>query len=155
VDGSNAEARENMAFASLFGGLALANAGLGAVHGLAAPLGGMFPVPHGVVSANLLSTVMDANLKALSARSKNSPALSRYDEIACLLTGKTSAKAEEGVEWIRALSSNLCIPRLSSFGIAEKDLPAIAIQAKKASSMRGNPIGLTLDELTDILRAAL
>jgi alcohol dehydrogenase class IV len=154
-EGSNAEARENMSLASLFGGLALANAGLGAVHGLAAPLGGRFPVAHGIVSASLLPIVMEANLKALSTRANNSPALLRYTEIACLLTGKSSAKAEDGAKWVRALSSDLSIPRLSSFGIASEDLPAIALQAKKSSSMRGNPVELSLEELTDILRAAL
>jgi alcohol dehydrogenase class IV len=98
---------------------------------------------------------MDANLRVLSNRSKQSPALPRYDEIACLLTGKASAKAEEGIEWVQALSSDLSIRRLSSFGIAERDLPVIAAEAKKASSMRGNPVELTLDELAGILRAAL
>jgi alcohol dehydrogenase class IV len=154
ADGINAEARANMALASLFGGLALTNAGLGAVHGLAAPMGGMFPIPHGIVCASLLPAVMDVNLKALSARSQNSPALLRYGEIAALLTGKPSTRAEEGVEWVRKLSSDLSVPRLSSFGIPEKDLPAIAAQAKKSSSMRGNPIELTPEELTDILKAA-
>jgi alcohol dehydrogenase class IV len=154
-DGSNTEARENMSLASLFGGLALANAGLGAVHGMAAPLGGRFPVPHGTVSASLLPIVMEANLKALSTRAPNSPALLRYTEIACLLTGESSAKAEDGAEWVRALSSDLSLPRLSSFGITSGDLPAIALQAKQSSSMRGNPVELSPEELTDILRAAL
>jgi alcohol dehydrogenase class IV len=154
-DGLNPDARENMALAGLFGGLALANSGLGAVHGLAAPLGGMFPVPHGIVSACLLPLIMDANLKALNTRHKNSPALARYDEIAFLLTGKSSAKAEDGAEWVRALKADLSLPRLSSFGIAEQDLPAIAMHAKKSSSMKGNPVELTEEELTDILKAAL
>jgi alcohol dehydrogenase class IV len=155
ADGSNSEARENMALASLFGGLALANAGLGAVHGLAAPLGGMFPVPHGVASACLLPPAMDANLKALNARSRNSPELLRYDEIANLLTGNPSARAKDGVEWIRALSKDLSTPRLSSFGITGKDLPSIAQQGQKSSSMKGNPVELTLEELAGILEAAL
>jgi alcohol dehydrogenase class IV len=155
ADGGNSEARENMALASLFGGLALANAGLGAVHGLAAPLGGMFAVPHGIVSANLLPVVMEANLRAMRSHSNNLPALLRYDEVACLLTGKLSAKADEGVEWVKQLTSDLSIPRLAGFGITEADLPPIAQNAKQASSMRGNPVGLTLDELTDILSAAL
>jgi alcohol dehydrogenase class IV len=154
-DGGNAQARENMALASLFGGLALANAGLGAVHGLAAPLGGMFPVPHGVVCARLLPVVMDGNLKALSARSGNTAALSRYDEIARLLTGSASARAEEGMEWIQTLCSDLSLPRFSSFGLTEKDLPAIVVKAQKSSSMKGNPVELTAEELTSILKAAL
>jgi alcohol dehydrogenase class IV len=154
-NGRNARARENMALASLFGGLALANAGLGAVHGLAAPLGGSLAVPHGVVCARLLPIVMDANLKALSVRSGSSEALSRYDEIARLLTGKSSALANDGVAWIRSLGDELSIPHLSGFGIIPEDLQAIAINAKKASSMKGNPIELTVGELTAILHEAL
>ncbi len=155
MDGSNAEARENMALASLFGGLALANAGLGAVHGMAAPLGGMFPVPHGVVGACLLPPVMEANLKALNACSGNSNAIARYDEVAFLLTGNPTARAEDGVAWIRELSSDLSIPHLSSFGITATDLPGIAGQAQKSSSMKGNPVELSLEELVGVLEAAL
>jgi alcohol dehydrogenase class IV len=155
IDGNNPEARENMALASLFGGLALANAGLGAVHGLAAPLGGMFPIPHGVVSACLLPFVMDTNLKALSARTPDSPALARYKELAILLTGKSFAVAHDGIAWVRDLCADLSAPRLSSFGITAADLPAIAAQAKKSSGMRGNPVELNLQEIIDILRDAL
>jgi alcohol dehydrogenase class IV len=155
ANGRNAEARENMALASLFGGLALANAGLGAVHGFAAPMGGMFPIPHGVACACLLPIVMDANLKALSERAKDSAALLRYDEIAGMLTGKSSAKAKEGVDWIHALRSEFFIPRLSGFGMTDKDLPAIAAQAEKSSSIKGNPVCLTEEELINILREAL
>jgi alcohol dehydrogenase class IV len=154
-DGSNAEARENMSLASLFGGLALANSGLGAVHGLAAPLGGMFPVPHGIVSACLLPIVMRANLKALRSRSRHSPALARYDEIGRLLTGKPSSGAEEGIEWVQALCSDLSLPRLAGFGITAEDLRAVALQAKKSSSMKGNPVDLSVEELTEILQKAL
>jgi alcohol dehydrogenase class IV len=154
-DGRNAEARENMALASLFGGLALANAGLGAVHGLAAPLGGMFPIPHGIISAIFLPTVMAANLKALKDRAPNSPTILRYQEVAGLLTGNSDAQARDGAEWVRNLCSDLSIPRLSDYGIAAADIPAIAAQAKRSSSMRGNPIELTMEELEDILTAAL
>jgi alcohol dehydrogenase class IV len=154
-DGGNAQARENMALASLFGGLALANAGLGAVHGFAAPLGGMFPVPHGIACARLLPFVIEANLRALSARFKNSPALPRYDEIARLLTGKSSAQAKEAADWIYATCDELSIPPLSGFGLTDQVLPAIASKAQKASSMKGNPIQLTAEELIDILKQAL
>jgi len=154
-DGRNAEARENMSLASLFGGLALANAGLGAVHGLAAPLGGMFPVPHGIVSAIFLPLVLAANLEALRRRAPNSPAIFRYKEVAGLLTGNPDAEARDGAEWLRNLCSDLSIPRLSSYGIEATDIPAIAGQAKKSSSMRGNPVELTVEELEDILTAAL
>jgi alcohol dehydrogenase class IV len=154
-EGRNTQARENMSLASLFGGLALTNAGLGAVHGIAAPLGGAFPVPHGVVCARLLPWVMDANIKALSARAKDSPALKRYDEVARILIGKLSAHAGDGVAWIHSLCTEMAIPGLSSYGLTSEDLPAIVEQAMKASSMRGNPITLTAEELTGILHDAL
>jgi alcohol dehydrogenase class IV len=97
---------------------------------------------------------MEANLKALKGRAQDSPALPRYDEIARMLTGSPSAKADDGIKWIRSLSSELSIPKLSASGMTSKDLPAIAAQAKKASSMTGNPVELTAEELTDILTAA-
>lgn len=155
MDGNNAKARENMALASLFGGLALANSGLGAVHGLAAVVGGMFSIPHGIVCARLLPIVMETNLKALRERSKDSPVLPRYDEVAYLVTGNPSAKAEDGIEWIRSMSSELSIPKLSAYGMTAKDLSPIAAQAQKASSMKGNPVTLTADELTNILADAI
>jgi alcohol dehydrogenase class IV len=155
ADGSNAEAREDMALASLFGGLALTNAGLGAVHGLAAVVGGMLPIPHGMVCARLLPIVMEANCKTLRTRSQNSPILSRYDEIGLLLTGSPSARADDGVEWVRSMCAELSLPRLSDFGMTEKDLPAIAAQAQKASSMRGNPVTLAAEGLMKILKEAL
>ena len=155
ADGRDAAARENMALASLFGGLALANAGLGAVHGFAAPIGGMFPMPHGVACARLLPFVMDANVKALGARSKESPALERYDEIARLLTGRSSAKAEDGLAWVASMCSELSIPQLSTFGLTVKDMPAVVEKAQRSSSMKGNPIQLTAEELTNILNEAL
>lgn len=154
-EGSHPRARENMAAASLFGGLALANAGLGAVHGIAAPLGGTRAIPHGIVCARLLPFVMEANLRALSAHSKESSAIPRFDEIARLLTGHDSARASEGIDWLHSLGSELSIPPLSSFGLKEADLPAIAAKAQNASSMKGNPVPLTIDELESILRQAL
>jgi alcohol dehydrogenase class IV len=154
-DGRNAEARENMSLAALLGGIALTNAGLGAVHGIAAPLGGIFPVPHGTACARLLPFIMKVNLHALADRAKDSQALDRYREIARLLTGKSDARAEEGTEWIQAICSEFAIPSLSEFGLSEKDLPDIASKALQSSSMRGNPVLLTIDELIDALRKAL
>jgi len=155
TDGSNAQARENMALASLFGGLALANAGLGAVHGIAAPLGGAIRIPHGIVCARLLPIVMEVNLSALRSRAKGSPALARYDETARLLTGNSSARAEEGVEWVNSICSDLSVPGLSSLGLAPNELPSIAGKAQQSSSMKGNPVQLTREELTHILEKAL
>lgn len=154
-DGNDAAAREDMALASLFGGLALANAKLGAVHGLAAPLGGMFPAPHGVICARLLAPVIAANLEALRSRAPHSAALDRYREVAGLLTGNSAARAEDGVAFLAALAGEMEIPPLSLFGLRPTDFPALVARAQRASSMRGNPIALFDAELTALLTAAL
>ena len=99
-DGKDIEARENMSLAALFGGMALANAKLGAVHGFAGPLGGLFPAPHGMICARLLPFVFEANVRALQTREPDSPALPRYDEVAQLLTGRSTAGASDAIEWL-------------------------------------------------------
>ncbi len=148
-------AREDMALASLLSGLALANARLGAVHAFAGPLGGMFAAPHGALCARLLPVILDANLKALRERAPQSPTLARFTELAQTLTGQPLARAEDGIDWLRALCAAFKIPPLSAYGIQAPDFPAIAAQAKKANSMKGNPAALTDDELINILEAAL
>jgi len=139
------ESRTGMSYASLLGGLALANAGLGAVHGFAAPIGGMFNAPHGAICAALLPHVMRANLNATD----------RYQEIAAILTGSVKAKADEGVQWVQDLVETLTIPGLKTHGIKESDLDSIADKASKASSMKANPLTLTHVQLTDILKSAM
>jgi alcohol dehydrogenase class IV len=153
-DGGDCEAREDMAMASLFSGLGLANAKLGAVHGFAGPLGGMYSAPHGVICARLLPFVMEANVQALRRRDAASPALAKYDEAARLLTGNSSAKAADAVTWVRDLCLALKVPSLARFGLKQQDFETIAAKAKKSSSMKGNPVELTDDELLDIIRAA-
>lgn len=147
--------REDMALASLLSGMALANAGLGAVHGFAAPIGGMFQAPHGAVCAALLPRVMEVNLRALRERQPDAVALGRYEEVARRLTGRNSANADEGVEWVKRLCADLRIPPLRAYGISESDAPALCEKAAAASSMKGNPLPLTGDELREILLAAL
>ena len=153
--GANLAAREDMARASLFSGMALANASLGAVHGLAAPIGGGFDAPHGAVCAALLPHVMAANLAALRERAPLSPALDRYDELARVLTGRPTALAEEGLEWVQEVVADLKIPRLSAYGIRPENVEDLVSKAAVASSMKGNPVVLTPAELSDILLAAL
>ncbi|MBN1994214.1 MAG: iron-containing alcohol dehydrogenase [Anaerolineae bacterium] len=153
--GHDAAAREDMCVTSLFGGFALANAKLGAVHGFAGPLGGMFPAPHGVICARLLPYVMEANVRALQTREPGSPALSRYNEIAQLLTGQATATAADGVAWVQKLSQILQVPPLDNYGFTRADFPAAVAKAQKASSMKGNPILLTEAELTAILEAEM
>ncbi len=150
-----ADVRQDLALASLFGGLALANAGLGAVHGLAAPIGGMFAAPHGAVCAALLAGVMEANVRALAARAPRSPALARYSEVAAIVTGNAGAAAEDGVAWVRALARSLSVSGLSRSGVTAGDVAALVGAARRASSMRANPIELNEGELAEIVRAAL
>ena len=144
----NPASREDMALASLHGGLALANSGLGAVHGFAAPIGGMFEAPHGAICAALLPHVMETNLKASTDRN-------RYTETARLLTDNPNATAENGVDWVKDLVHTLKIPGLSTYAITEKDFPNIIEKAHTASSMKANPVNLSDDQLTGILQAAL
>jgi alcohol dehydrogenase class IV len=153
--GDDPKAREDMALASLFGGLALANAGLGAVHGFAAPIGGMFPAPHGAVCAALLPHVMRANVAALREREPSHPALERFEEIARWLTGRVDATADDGVRWVEELGWRIGIEPLRRLQITEGEVPAIVEKAARASSMKGNCILLTDEEMAAILRAAL
>lgn len=153
-NGHDAAAREDMSLASLFGGLALANAGLGAVHGLAGPIGGMFPAPHGAICATLLPHVMETNLRALRQRQPASESLKRYDEVAQLLAGNPNAQADEGVEWVRRLVADLKVPRLATYGINSTHTTELVEKAAKASSMKANPISLTNEELGAILERA-
>jgi alcohol dehydrogenase class IV len=148
-------AREDMALASLFSGLALANSGLGSVHGFAASIGGMFPVPHGAVCAALLPHAMEVNLRALRLRQPQSEALARYTEVARLLTGRGNATGDDGVAWVQSLCSDLKIPSLRTHGIALGDLAALCEKAGQSSSMKGNSLPLTPEELRDILERAL
>jgi alcohol dehydrogenase class IV len=155
TDGRNAAARADMAVASLFGGLALANAGLGAVHGFSGPIGGQFAAPHGAVCAALLPHVMEANLRAIRQREPAAETLRRYEEVARVLTGNTNATAEAGVEWVRELVADLRIPSLGHFGLKREHTAALVEKASHASSMKANPIALTPEELAGVLERAL
>jgi alcohol dehydrogenase class IV len=155
-DGQNKSAREDMAVASLFGGFALANAGLGAVHGFAGPMGGMFSAaPHGAICAALLPHVMSANVRALRQRAPDSRALQRYDEVAQLLTGQAQAAADDGVKWIRQLVADLKVPRLGTYGIKSEHAAELVRKATQASSMKANPVALAPEELAEIFLQAL
>jgi alcohol dehydrogenase class IV len=153
--GRDLEARTDMALAGLFGGFALANAGLGAVHGFAGPLGGEFPAPHGAVCAALLPHVMQANLQALRQRGTAPDTLRRYDEIGRLLTGRPEASAEDGIAWVRQLVADLRIPPLSRYGVQPEHVDGLVAKAGQASSMKANAIALTPAELREILQQAL
>ena len=150
-DGQDLQAREDMALASFLSGLALANAALGAVHGFAAPLGGMYSAPHGALCAAVLPHAMTVNIQALRQRQPDGLALRRYAIGAQLLTGDRAAAPEDGINWIRNMCSALQIRPLREHGVRSEDFSQIVEKASKASSMKGNPIPLTLEEMGKIL----
>jgi alcohol dehydrogenase class IV len=154
-NGNDAPARTDMALASLFGGIALANAKLGLVHGFAGVLGGRLSAPHGAVCARLLPFGMETNIRALRERAADSPTLARYDHVARLVTGNANARANDGVVWVRALCAELEIAPLTKFGLTHADFPTIIAQAQNVSSMKGNPITLTDGELQQVLEQVL
>ena len=148
------EARTDLALASLWSGIALANAGLGAVHGLAAPIGGLFSAPHGAVCAILLAPVMEMNLRAARENAAGA-VVARYTDVARWLTGRSDASAEDGVAWVHALVANLQIPRLAAHGVTPEHFMEIIVRAKSASSMKANPIAPGDHQLAGVLALAL
>lgn len=154
--GDDIDAREGMSLCSLMGGLALANAKLGAVHGFAGVIGGWCKgAPHGAVCARLLPFVITANVQTLSECSPDSPLLAKYREVAQIITGRPDANSQDAVQFIRQLCSVLNVPPLSTYGLTEEDIPAIVEKATKSSSMKGNSTVLTTEKLTEILMQAL
>ncbi len=152
-NGADVAARGEMAWASLLGGMALANAGLGAVHGFAAPIGGMWNAPHGAVCAAVLPYAMEVNVRALGQRQPGG--LARYGEVARLLTGRPHATAADGVAWVAALCRRLEIPPLGAYGVTAGDVRVLVEKAAQASSMKGNAIVLSEEELREIISRAL
>ena len=156
VNGQDMEARESMSYASLLGGLSLANAGLGAVHGFAGPLGGMLEkAPHGALCAALLPHATYVNLKALRLRERAHSALGKYEEAARILTGDMQANADDLAPWLNDLTSTLKIPKLGVYGLTESQVPELVDKAAKASSMKANSIPLAAAELREIVERAM
>lgn len=155
TDGRDAAAREDMALASLLGGLALANAGLGVVHGFAGVIGGTFTAPHGAVCAALLPHAMAVNRAALQQREPQNPMRTRYDDVARLLTGNPQSTAEDGVAWVQQLARDLEVPSLGACGATRDRIPKLVDKAMVASGTKANPIALTREELAEILERAL
>ncbi len=153
--GDDIDAREDMALASLCGGLALANARLGAVHGFAGPFGGMFDAPHGAVCAALLPHVAAVNVAVLREHQPDNPALRRYDEVAQLLTGDASADAGDGAAWLQDLCEMLQVPGLATYGLSSGDFDDLIEKSARSSSMKGNPVELSPVDMRTILERAL
>lgn len=157
--GANAAfGRTQLAFAALVSGICLAQTGLGSVHGLASPLGAFFPIPHGVVCGTLVAAATRINIDALRERVPDSPARKKYATVGNILTGRchnNPRNAREALvltlsEWTESLR----LPRLRDYGVTERDLPRIVAHAR-GGSMKTNPIVLTDDEITEILRQRL
>jgi alcohol dehydrogenase class IV len=155
ADGNDIEARTDMSLCSLFGGLSLANAKLGAVHGLAGVIGGTVEVPHGIACGALLVATVEANVKALRARQPDGDGLARYQKAARLLTGHADATIEQGSDWIAETARLLGVPKLSRFGLTAEQADDVVERALRASSTKGNPIELSRDELHAVFSAAI
>ena len=160
ADGADLAARTGMAMCSLLGGMALANAKLGAVHALAGVVGGTADVPHGMACAALLAPVIEANVRALRSAAPGSPtvnraALDRYAEVAQLLTGMPGASVEDGLAWIGETLTLLGVPGLAAFGLGPGQAGDIAAKAAGSSSMQGNPVPLSQGQLETVLLEAL
>jgi alcohol dehydrogenase class IV len=146
--------RSDLAVASLFGGLCLANAGLGVVHGFAAALGARLGAPHGAVCAAVLAPAVAVNLRAVRQRGA-ADTLLRMTELAVLLTGSVDAEPEDVALWLAELAATLEIAGLADHGLSSADTTEVVAATQRASSMRGNPIELTDDEVAEILTGSL
>jgi alcohol dehydrogenase class IV len=146
------DARDAMAMAALLSGICLTNAGLGAVHGFAAPLGAHFPIPHGTVCAALLPAVITANVRALGAENPEHRTLGRYRTIAKAVSG---GDIDDLAPHLAKLLRELAIPPLRKFGLNESAIPAMITLAKQSSSMKYNPVKLSDEALAGILRAGI
>lgn len=153
-----AQGRAAMAYAALLSGIALAQTGLGAVHGLAAPLGAFFPIPHGVACGATVAAATAANIAALRERDPENTALQKYAHLGALLSGQDEVRGSTAADTLIRLledwTGRLRLPTLGHYGITETDLDSIVAHSR-SSSMKTNPVVLTDDELRAILRRCL
>lgn len=155
-DGLDRDARSDMALAALYSGIALANTGLGAVHGLAGPIGARHNAPHGAVCAALLPGVFESNyFQSLEVAADPLSRRWKFEELARTLTGDPNAEPKDGAAWLRALAVKLRIPGLAAYGVRADDALELARLAQATSSMKGNPVPLSDDTLARIVVAAL
>ncbi len=156
-------ARDDLALAALASGLCLGSAGLGVIHGLSGPLGGRFPIPHGLACATLLPHAFRVNARAILRAGADTPAALRLLPLATALLPdpaaalpRTPAQAAEAIaSFLQDLVRRLGVPRLAEFGVAPRDVPELAREALASSSTRSNPVDLTAAEVEEILYAAL
>lgn len=157
--GEDLDARTDLSLTSMLGGLALANAKLGAVHGFAGPIGGMIPAPHGAICARLLPEVMAANIEVARERAPHdkwaAEVLARYGDVARLVIGQPDVEADDGCTWVRELVEEMGIRSLGEFGLTPAAVPEAVAKAMRSSSMKGNPFALDEGVLTEVLRRVL
>jgi alcohol dehydrogenase len=158
ADAGDAAARERMAYAALVSGITLAQVGLGSVHGLAAPLGAFFPIPHGVACGTLVATATRVNIETLRAREPGHPALEKYAQVGRLLSrqgqlGQDAAHATL-IDTLEVWTSALQLPRLAHYGVTQADIPRIVAHSR-GSSMKTNPVRLEDSEIAAILTARI
>jgi alcohol dehydrogenase class IV len=151
----NQPARESMSYATLLSGLALSNAGLGAVHGFAAPLGGLLRAHHGALCAAVLPHALRVNIRAVRQRLAGSDLIARYKKVAQTLTGKDNVEPDDAASWINELCQELAIEPLRAFGLTKGQIPVLADEASRASSMKANALPLFRDEIMEIAERAL
>ena len=150
-NGNDINSRSEMAYASLMGGMALANAGLGAVHGFAGVLGGMYSAPHGMLCACLLPAVFSINYQYISDNENSLYLIEKMNNISSLLTKKSSAKAKHGIDWLSEFTEKIGVPKLRDLGIKKEEYQEIVTKVKMSSSMKGNPVELPDEALYKIL----
>lgn len=156
--GDQAAARSRMAYAALLSGTTLAQTGLGSVHGLAAPMGAFFPIPHGVVCGTLVASATRINIEALLAREPHNPALEKYVRVAEILCERRLREPAAAYQALIALlddwTARLQLPRLAQYQVAADDIPRI-VACSRGSSMKTNPIVLTDAEIARVLDTRL
>ena len=158
ADAGDGTARARMAYAALVSGITLAQTGLGSVHGLAAPLGAFFPVPHGVACGALVAKATQLNIEALEARAPDSPALKKYALAGKLLAREDrlddAAARARLVQILQDWTRRLELPRLGQYGVTAADVPRIVAHGR-GSSMKTNPLVLTDDELSRLVASRI
>lgn len=143
-------ARSDMAFAAMLGGMALANAKLGAAHGLASSLGGRLQAPHGLITAQLAPYVMQENVLA-AREAGRADVLNRYRQLACILTGRMNAEIIDGINWTKRTLKRLNLPSVTEYGFCNVMFDEVAEDALLSNSIKGNPLPLNKERLLSIL----
>lgn len=151
----DSEAKSEMCIASLCGGIALANSGLGAVHGFAGPIGGMIDAPHGALCASMLLQVLRMNFDIAKRRKSEAALVEKFDQVAQIVTGNPSAKGSYAIAWVESLLKELPLLSLSELGFTQERIPEAVEKAAQSSSMKGNPIDLVPADLREILEDCL